>query len=131
MIESMGRHRGSKARTGEAALEHSWRRLHAAGKVEMVLNAKDPPWLDADTLGYAATNAVPGLDLAGYTWTRGERETLCELAVHAYERDGSRPAIDVEHLASAVVQHGLDDALTRAFLQRLGAAYPKAKIPST
>ena len=29
MIASVGRHRGSKPRTGEAALEHRWRRLYA------------------------------------------------------------------------------------------------------
>ena len=63
----------------------------------------------------------------GHTWTRTERETLCEFAVHACERDGLRPAIDVEHLANAVVQHALDVALTSALLQRLAAAYPQAK----
>jgi hypothetical protein len=123
----MGRHRGSKARTEEAVLERRWRRLYAAGKLELVLGATIPPMLDADTLLFAAINALP---VATCALTRAERKTLCELAVHACERDESRSVSDIEQLASVVVQHRLDDALTRSLLHRLAAAYPKARIPS-
>jgi hypothetical protein len=60
-----------------------------------------PPWQDAQTLCYAASNIyVNGNDFT--TLTNRERQTVCELAVYACVHHPMRDMFEVKLLAEAI-----------------------------
>jgi hypothetical protein len=124
----VGRHRGSKTRSADEALEQKWRRLLSAGRVEARPGLHgEPPWLDAHALLWRAINAHPG----GYpdeTCTQAERETLFELAVNACVRNGKCTASEIGVLASAIRTNSRAPDRARALLTALAEAYPEAGI---